>query len=50
LKFSVVVVKGQAGHQSMIAQLKTVLLCRFLGAKDRAVDPMTAVFIVMSGF
>jgi hypothetical protein len=27
----------------VFAQLKTVLLCRFLAVKDRAVDPMAAV-------
>jgi hypothetical protein len=34
----------------VLAQLKTMLLCRFLAVKDRPVDPMAAILIVMSDF
>jgi hypothetical protein len=32
----------------VLAQLESVLFCRFLAVKDRPFDPMAAVFIVMS--
>jgi hypothetical protein len=34
----------------VLAQLESMLLCRFLAVKDRPVDPMAAVLIVMSDF
>jgi hypothetical protein len=46
VKFSVVVVKGQAGHQSTLCTTQDLLLCHFLAVKDRPFDAMATVLNV----